>query len=119
MCVEHPEKRFDVVGRLRDFESVRVTVLVTESNFELELAGHEMERAQPDEKLLEKPAKHEQERLARFDFVLELERFFERFADRDELQQASGFSGGAFPKLDANRSEAGRHVFFLESGKLA
>src|SRR6478672_6671948 len=73
--VKHPEKRFDVVRRLGNFESVRVAVLVAENNFELELADDEMDRVQSQGKLLEKPAQHEEERLARFDFVFEFERF--------------------------------------------
>jgi len=119
MGVEHPEKRFDVVRRLRDFESVGVTALVAKSDFELELARDEMERTQPDGKLLEKAAKHEEERLARFDFVLELEQFFERFPDGHELEKPRRFSSRAFPELDSDRSEAGGNVFASEGGELA
>ena len=66
-----------------------------------------------------KPAQHEEQRLARFDFVFELERFLERFANRDKLEQPRLFSGGAFPKLDSNRSESRRDRFFFQGRELA
>ena len=129
MRVEHPEKRFDVVCRLGNFESVRVTALVrrggsvrwriAENNFKLQLAGDEMERVQPHGKLLEKSPQHEEERLARLNFIFEFEPFLERFPDRHEFEQPRRFSRGAFPKLDANRAEPGRDRFFFQRRKLA
>src|SRR5256714_14178406 len=126
---EHPEKRFDVVRRLGNFESMLVTALVrrggsvrwriAENNFELQFAGDEMERVQPDRKLLKKAPQHEEERLARLNFIFEFEPFLERFPDRDELEQPRRFSGGAFPKLNANRSKPGRDRFFFQHRELA
>src|ERR1051326_896338 len=119
MRVEHPEKRFDVVRRLGNFEPVRVTALVAENNFELKLTRDKMKRAEPHGKLLEKPLQHEEKRLARFDFVFELECFLERFPDRNELEQPHPFFGGAFPKLNSDRPEPSRDRFLLERGELA
>src|SRR3954465_7339348 len=117
--LQHPEKRFDVVGRLGDLKPVRVTVLVAESDFELELARHQMESAKSNGKLLEKPSQYKEKRFAGFNFVFEFERFFKRFAKRDELEQARCFSGSPFPKFDPNRPEPGGNCFLFESGELA
>src|SRR5256714_15202259 len=119
MRVEHPEKRFDVVRRLGNFESMLVTALVAENNFELQFAGDEMERVHPDGKLLKKAPQHEEERLARFNFIFEFRRFLERFPDWHELQQPCRLSPGAFPKLHADRPEPGRNRFFFQSRALA
>src|SRR5437763_10532148 len=78
-----------------------------------------MERAKPPGKLLKKPAEHEEERLARLDFVFEFKYFLERFAERHELEEPGCFSRGAFPKLQTNRPEPRRNRLFLEGRELA
>src|SRR5437868_6789869 len=119
MRVEHPKEDFHVVARLGNFEPVRVTALITKRNFELQFAHNEMKRGESNGKLLKKPAEHEEKRLARFDFVFELERFLERFPDRHELEQPGCFAGGPFPELNPDRSKAGRNRFLLDCRELA
>ena len=118
MRVQHPEKNFDVVGRLGDFEPVRVTAFVAKNNLETQIAHHEMKPAEPHGKLLEKPAKHEEERLARLDFIFELERFLERFPDRHELEEPRGFPRRAIPQLHPDWPQPRGDCFFFQGREL-
>src|SRR5215210_4346248 len=102
MGVEHPKEHFDVIGRFRNFKPMLIRALVAKPDLKLQLACHEMEGLEPHRKLLQKTAQHEKERLARLDFIFELECFFERIRDADELEQTCPLAVGTFPKLKAN-----------------
>ena len=89
MRLEHPEEKIDIVGRLRDFENALVSLRIRPGGFVLarirksDPQGHlvcdEIDAAQSQRELLQKPAEHEQERLSRLDLVIELKTFVEGF----------------------------------------
>ena len=52
MRVQHPKEHFDVVGRLRNFEAMLVTLFVAKSDSQLQLLRDEIERSEPQRDLL-------------------------------------------------------------------
>src|SRR5438876_4824211 len=88
MRLEHPEEKIDIVGRLRDFENALVDLRIRKSDPQGEFAGDEIDAAQSQGELLQKPAEHEQERLSCFDLMIELKTFVEGFRRLNKFEQA-------------------------------
>src|SRR5438477_12738674 len=87
MRVQHPEEHLDVIARLRNFKMMPVRVLVAKGNFQLKLARDEVERFELKRELLQKTAQNKEQRLNRFNFIFELERFIEKLPHRNELEK--------------------------------
>src|SRR5476649_2687646 len=91
MRVQHPKKHFAVIARFRNFKMMPVRVLVAEGDLQLELTRDEVEGFEPERELLQKTAQNEEQRLDRFDFIFELERFLEKLRHRNELEETRRF----------------------------
>src|SRR5256884_3922664 len=117
MRVQHPEEHLDVIARLRNFKIMPVRVLVAKGNFQLELARDEVERFEPERELLQKTAQNKEQRLNRFDFIFELERFLEKLRHGNELEKTRRFPARPVPKLKTDRAKPRADCFLLQSGK--
>src|ERR1051325_9456820 len=87
MRLEHAEEKIDIVRRLRNFEYALVILFVRKRDPQRQLARDEINRAQPEGELLQKPPQHEEEGLSRLDLVLELEALLELFRRQNKFQQ--------------------------------
>jgi hypothetical protein len=119
MRFEHPEKHLHVSRRLRNFKMPLVVRFVRKRNYQRQFFGDEIMCAEPLLQLLEKTPQHEEQRLARLDFMLEVEMFCERFARLHQLQGATRFTGGAFPHAHAFGAEPRRDILFSKRGEIA
>src|SRR5207237_10885870 len=84
--LEHPEKKIDIIGRLRDFENPLVSasrtgicLIIRKTDPERQFLRDQIDAAQSQRELLQKPAQDEEQRLRGFDLVIELETFLKTF----------------------------------------
>ena len=84
--LEHSKEKIDIVGRLRDFENALVSLLTRKTDLQRQFSCDEIDRAQPQSELLQKPTEHEEQWLRRFDLVIELKTFVERFRRLNKFQ---------------------------------
>src|ERR1700736_4510197 len=96
--LEHPKEKIDIVGRLRDFENALVSASRTgicwfvlarirKSDPQRQFFRDQIDRAQPQRELVQKPAKHEEQRLGRLDLMIELKTFVKRFRRLNKFQK--------------------------------
>jgi len=119
MGVQHPEKKIDIVGRLRNFEAALVVFFIRKSNPKSDFFRDQVNRTQAQRELLQKTAQHEEQWLNCFDFMFELEVLAKRFRWLHQLEQARRFSIGPFPKPDRFRAESRTEIFLIERRELA
>src|SRR5438552_7126069 len=113
--LKHSKEKIDIVGRLRDFENALVTLLVRHGGFvlarirktdaERQFFRDEIDRAQPQGELLQKPAEHEKERLRSFDLMIELKTFIERFRWLNKFQEPRRGPVCPLPEPDSDGAE--------------
>src|SRR5436309_2112265 len=118
--LEHSKEKIDIVGRLRDFENALVSasrtgicLIIRKSDPQRQLARDEINRAQPERELLEKPAEDEEQRLGGLDLVIELKTFVERFRRLNKFEQAIRGSVRPFPKCDGIIPKPRPQFFFI------
>src|SRR6266513_5145475 len=100
VCLKHPKEKIDIHRWLRNFKNPLVSarsepdwrctgicLCTGESDREGELARDQINSAQSNGELLQKPAEHEEQRLGGFDLVIELKTFLERFRRLNKFQQ--------------------------------
>src|SRR5882724_11893763 len=87
VCLEHPEEKIDIVARLRDLENALVTLLIRKTDAERQFFRDQIDPAQSQREVLQKPAEHEQQRFGGFDLVIELKAFLERFRWLNKFQE--------------------------------
>ena len=116
--VKHPKEKIDVVGRLRNFENPFVILLIRKSNSQGQFFCDEIDRAQSQRKLLQKPAQHKEKRLGRFDLVFEFEALVERLRRSDKLEQPIGLPIRPFPHSDGFRPKPRGELFFIKRREL-
>ncbi len=113
VCLEHPEEKIDIVARLRDLENALVTLLTRKTDAERQFFRDQIDRAQPQRELIQKPAEHEEQRLGGLDLMIELKTFLERFRWLNKFQQARRGAIGAFPKPDGVGAEPVSKFLFI------
>src|SRR5882724_7481226 len=118
VCLEHSKEKIDIVGRLRDLENALVTLLTRKTDAERQFFRDQIDRAQPQSELLQKPAEHEEERLRCFDLVIELKTFIERFRWLNKFQEPSRGSICPFPESNCFHPEPRPQFFLIQSSQL-
>lgn len=140
MRVQHPKEKINIVGRLRNFKNAFVNLLVRrsesvspsdesvlcadlwrtrKSNPQGDFFGDEIDRAQPQRELLQKPAQHEKQRLGSLDLVFELEALLERLRGLNKFKEPIRLTVGAFPQPDCFRPEPRAELFLIERSELS
>jgi hypothetical protein len=75
MRMQHPEEKIDIVGRLGNLENAFVNLFIRERDTQGQFFCDEINSAQPDGELVQKPAEHEEKWLDGFNFVFKFEAF--------------------------------------------
>src|ERR1700730_11619080 len=119
MRVQHPKEKIDIVGRLRNFESAFVMLLVRKRDSQIDFFGDEIDRAQPQRELLQKSVQHEKQRLGSLDFVFELETFVKQSRRLNKFQQPIRSPIRPFPQLDSFRTKPHGELFLIEPSELS
>src|SRR5438128_10815110 len=117
--LEHPKEKIDIVGRLRDFENALVTLSIRKTDHQRQFFRDEIDRAQSQGELLQKPAEHEEQRLRSFDLMIELETFLERFRWLNKFQEPSRGSICPFPESNSFRPKPRPKLFLIERRQLS
>src|SRR5882724_5403877 len=118
VCLEHSKEKIDIVGRLRDLENALVTLLTRKTDAERQFFRDEIDRAQPQGELFQKPAEHEEQRLRGLDLVIELKTFLERFRWLNKFQEPRGGAICPFPKPDGVGAEPVSQFLFIQRCEL-
>src|SRR3984893_17373983 len=118
MRVQHPKEKIDIVGRLRNFESALVSLLVRKTDPQGDFFGDEIDRSQPQRELLQKPAQHEKQRLGSLNLVFEFKALIKRLRRLNKFQEARRCSIGPFPKPDGIGAEPVSKFLFIQGSKL-
>ena len=127
--LEHPEKKIDIIGRLRNFENALVYILarpgrrgdhggfvlarIRKTDGERQFFRDEIDRAQPERELLQKTAEHKEQRLRGLNLVIELKAFLERFRWLNKFQQPIRLTICSFPKPDGVGAEPVSKFLFI------
>src|SRR6266403_2279102 len=111
--LEHSKEKIDIVARLRDLENALVTLLTRKTDAERQFFRDEIDPAQPQRELLQKPAEHEEQRLRCFDLMIELKTFLERFRRLNKFQQPRCRFICPFPKPDCVGAEPVSKFLFI------
>jgi hypothetical protein len=119
MRVQHPKKKINIIGWLRNFENPLVNFFIRKCDLQRQFFCNEINRAQADGELLQKTAQHEEQRLGCFNFIFKLKAFRERLRRPNQFQHSIGLSIGPFPHPDSFRPEPRPQLFFIKGRKLA
>ena len=133
--LEHSKEKIDIVGRLRDFENAFVSFLtrpgrrgdhrgfvlarIRKTDHQRQFFRDQIDRAQSQGELLQKTSKHEEQRLRRFDLVIELKTFLERFRWLNKFQEPSRGSICPFPESNSFRPKPRPKLFLIERRQLS
>src|SRR6266446_4645592 len=129
MRVQHPKEKIDIVGRLRNFEAAFVNLLVhrsesvlwriRKSNPQGDFFSDEIDRAQPQRELLQKPPQHEKQRLDGFDLVFEFKALIKRLRWLNKFKEPIRSPICAFPQPNCFRPETRAELFLIERSELS
>jgi len=112
--LEHSKEKIDIVRWLRNFENALVRFLFRKRDPQGQFLGDQIDRAQSQSELFEKPPENEEQRLGRFDLVIELKTFLERFRRLNQFQEPRRGPIGPFPKPDSFDAEPVSKLLFIE-----
>src|SRR6267143_1107259 len=129
MRMQHPKEKIDVVSWLRNFEAAFVNLLVRrsesvlwrirKSNPQGDFFGDEIDRAQPQRELLQKPAQHEKQRLGSLDLVFEFKALIKRLRRLNKFKEPIRSPIRAFPQPHSFRPEPCAELFLIEGSELS
>ena len=129
MRVQHSKEKIDIVGWLRNFENAFVNLLVRrsesvpwrirKSNSQGDFFGDEIDRAQPQRELLQKPAQHEKQRLGSLDLVFEFKALIKRLRWLNKFKEPIRSPVRALPQPDCFRPEPHAELFLIERSELS
>src|SRR5437764_15243867 len=105
MRMKHSEKKFDIIGRLRNFENPLVCLLISKRDLQRQFFCDEIDGTQTHCELLQKTPEHKKERLGCFDFVLEFKAFLKRLRRLVEFKHPIGLTISAIPHSDLSGAE--------------
>src|SRR3984893_9640831 len=119
MRVQHPKEKIDIVGRLRNFESAFVMLLVRKRDSQIDFFGDEIDRAQPQRELLQKPAQHEKQRLGSLNLVVEFKALIKRLRRLHKVKEPIRSPIRACPQPDCFQPEPRSELFLIRRSELS
>src|SRR6266699_4528289 len=119
MCLEHAKEKIDIVGRLGNFENTFVNLFVRKRDLQRQFFYYEIDPAQPQGELLQKPAEHEKERLGGFNFILKLKALLERLRRPNQFEHSIALPVGALPHSDCFGTKSRAKLFLIKPCQIA
>src|SRR6266404_6647215 len=119
MGLEHAKEKIDIVGRLRNFKNAFVNLFVRKRDLQRQFFCYEINPAQPQRELLQKPAEHEKERLGGFNFILKLKALLERLRRPNQFEHSIALAISALPHSDCFGPKSRAKLLLIKHCQLA